>query len=158
MLMSRIIMMAAVSLASSGCYLRPATSNGPMQTPDGVRVALVGEACADHTGFEGEPVSRELTVKVKIENASARPLGISPRGIELKTDEVEPIAPLDPPARVVLAPGESRVEQLHYLHRALCNQEFQLAFARAFLLDDRPLEVASLRFTPQAGSSSGVTY
>jgi hypothetical protein len=132
-------------LGLGGCYLRPASTNAPIHSRDGVEVALLGEDCEDHSGLEGEPVSRELGVKLRIDNLTGKQLRIRESEIRL----VDGSTPVGAGERI-LKPRESAVFKLEFIHHLACysGAPFVVEWNGAFVLEDDPLTVTSLSFKP----------
>ena len=142
--MKRVIWIFAVL---EGCALMPAHTNSPLESPEGIKLSLLGEDCEDRVGSSGDPVTRTLLVKVELRNPTSEPLTITPAGIVLSV-EGESLAPVGSPDPIVLPATERRTLSLKFDHHARCSQDFALAFARALAVGDRPVEVAALHFTP----------
>ena len=69
----------AVSLLalSSGCYMKPGVVQNPRPSVEGVAISLVGEDCEDHRAAKGDPVTRDLGVKLRVDNPTAERLRIA---------------------------------------------------------------------------------
>ncbi|MDB4964990.1 MAG: hypothetical protein JWN44_679 [Myxococcales bacterium] len=132
----------------SGCYLKPSASNSPLQSPDGVSVTLLGQDCEDHSGADGDPISRDLGVKVRFDNRSEQPLHVSEQSIVLAVDSSH--GPIRGPSDLVVRPHDSAVVQLDFTHHALCytGHEFVIIWNDALALGDRPLRLADLSLRP----------
>jgi len=75
-------------LVWAGCYLRPDAVQNPKPTREGVAISLVGEDCEDHRAAKGDPVSRDLSVKLRVDNPTDLRLRIGEHAIRLVVDEV----------------------------------------------------------------------
>jgi hypothetical protein len=135
-------------IGAVGCYLKPAWSNSPLTTTEGVTVRLMGQDCADHLASEGEPVTRDLSVRLRVENATDRPLVIRTGAIELDVDAGRS-RPLGGDAGLTVGPDGARDLTLRFLHHARCDGAFVLQFANALLLGERPVTTAALHLRPR---------
>jgi hypothetical protein len=136
-----------LSLAA-GCYMRPSATNAPLRSPEGVGVTLVGQDCEDHRGADGEPVSRDLGVKVRFDNSTDHALRIAERAIRLVIDDYT--AEVKSPGVVDVKPHDSATVIMDFTHHAVCepDREFVINWDQALSLDDRPIVVANLSFRP----------
>jgi hypothetical protein len=138
---------ALLGLGAGGCYMKPATTNSPLQSAEGVRLRLVGQDCEDHVGGQGDPISRDLGVKLELDNATGEPLDFSPYAVELMVDQYS-IRQAREGESYRIVPGESRTFKLDFLHHSVCDREFALRFGDALRLGGRPVQMAALQFKP----------
>jgi hypothetical protein len=146
--MTRIIVLALAALLAPACYLRPSHAANPQPSPDGVRVTLVGDDCDDHSGVDGDPISRDLGVKVQFDNPTDRMLKIDEAQIRLVVDEDR--AGVHAPGEEQVAPHSTRTLALDFTHHALCSRDrsFKIAWNDALTLGDRPVALGALVFSP----------
>src|SRR3954451_731100 len=78
-----ILLVVSATLAG-GCSPTPASSTTPLRSPEGVHVTLVGQNCADHSGMDGDPISRQLGIQVSIDNPTDRGLRIHEERLPLQ--------------------------------------------------------------------------
>jgi hypothetical protein len=137
----------AVALAS-GCYLKPSATNNPLTGSDGVRVTLVGQDCEDHRGGDGDPVSRALGIKLRVENPTDKPLRIAERSIRLLVEGNS--RGVRWPTVVDIQPHSAATVTMDFAHDAVCeaDQQFVVAWNDALVLDQRPIKLANLAFRP----------
>ncbi len=146
--MKRMVsLLISIGCALAGCYLRPIATNSP-KSSEGVHVTLVGQECVDRMGSEGDPVSRSLAVKLKVDNPTTEQLRFETRRAELKVEEDIRI-PIRESENVLVAPGDSREVELEYLHHSLCAQDFAIELDKALTVGGRPVEIAALHFSAQ---------
>ena len=146
--MSRIVYVTVlIATLSGGCYLRPAKSTGPLTSAEGVLVVLLGQDCEDHLGAEGDPVSRDLGLKLNVENPTGHVLQLALKGVQLTVEEYTTV-PMGADTIETFQPGESREVRLDFLHHSACGRDFALTFEHAFGFRERSVQVAALHFTP----------
>jgi hypothetical protein len=133
-------------LGAGGCYLKPTRTNNPLHSREGVRLRLVGLDCEDHRGSDGDPVSRDLAVRLEVSNPTAQPLDFAPDAVRLTAGD-EPVAGSGGDFERV-APGATRVFTMKFVHHAYCDRDFALAFDHAMRLAGQPVAMAVLHFTP----------
>jgi hypothetical protein len=138
----------AVLALASGCYLQPSSVKNPPPSADGVAVSLLGQDCEDHRGAKGEPVTRDLGVKVRIDNPTAQILRISEESVRLLVDNYS--GGVRFPTVVEVQPHGTMILTLDFTHHALCepDRQFVVSWNDAFVLDNRPITVANLAFHP----------
>jgi hypothetical protein len=146
--MKPAVVVTLLALLAPACYLRPSHVAAPAPTAEGVRVTLVGDDCDDHRGVDGDPVSRDLGVKVQFDNPTNETLTISEERIRLVVDG-DTAGPHAPEPQAV-APHSSRQLALDFTHHALCNRDrpFTLTWNGALTLGQRPVQLAALVFSP----------
>jgi hypothetical protein len=142
-----ILLVVSATLAG-GCYLKPASSNTPLRSPEGVHVTLVGQDCADHSGMDGDPISRQLGIQVSIDNPTDRVLRIHEEAIRLQvgSDSSEVLWPKSAEVK----PHSSATLRWSFNHHAMCHpsRDFVVDWNGALVLEDHPLSLASLSFRP----------
>jgi hypothetical protein len=133
---------------ASGCYLTPGAVQNPQPSAEGVAVTLVGQDCEDHRGGKGDPVSRELALKVRVENPTGQMLHVAEGAIRLLVDGST--GGVRFPAVIDVQPHASATLTLEFTHHSLCepNRQFAVAWNDALVLDSRPITVANLTFHP----------
>jgi hypothetical protein len=133
---------------TSGCYLRPGSVNNPRPSPEGVAVTLIGQDCEDHRGGKGDPVSRDLGIKVRVDNPTDKTLHVTEDAIRLVVDGLS--SRVRSPTAVEIQPHGSATVEWDFTHHALCEpqRQFVLAWNDAFVLDDHPVAIADLAFHP----------
>ncbi len=136
-----------LSLAG-GCYLQPGAVKNPQPSPEGIAVKLIGQDCEDHRGGKGDPVSREMGVKLRIDNPTDKTLHIAESQIRLTVAGAS--ASVRSPTVVEVKPRGSATLEWDFTHHALCepNREFVIVWNDALVLDDHPIAVANLAFNP----------
>lgn len=142
-------MYSLVALAlTAGCYLRPSAVNNPKPSVEGVAVTLLGQDCEDHRGGEGGPVSRDLGVKVRLDNPTDKTLHVTEQAIRLVVDGSS--SGVRWPTAVDVQPHGSATVSWDFTHHALCEpgRQFVLAWNHAFVLDEHPVALADLAFSP----------
>jgi hypothetical protein len=112
-----------------------------------VQLRLLGEDCEDHLGSDGDPVSRDLSVKLEISNPTREVLEFAPDGVRLAVDTWV-VGATQGGEVYQIAPGETRTFQMRFLHHAGCSRDFALAFDHAMRLGAQPVAMATLHFTP----------
>jgi hypothetical protein len=139
--------LAVLGLAS-GCYLQPSAVNNPQPSAEGVTVRLLGQDCEDHRGSKGDPVSRELGVKVRVDNPTDATLRISEDSIRLFVEGAS--AAVRWPTMIEVSPHGSATLSMEFAHHALCepDRQFVVAWNGAFALDDHRVALANLAFRP----------
>jgi hypothetical protein len=140
--------LALILSFAAGCYLPPSATNAPLRSPEGVAVTLVGQDCEDHRGADSDPVSREVGVKVRFDNATDHSLRIAERAIRLVVGDYT--AWVRSPGVVDVKPHDSATVVMDFTHHTLCARarEFVINWDQALSLDDRPIAVANLAFRP----------
>lgn len=133
---------------ASGCYLRPGAAKNPAPSPEGVAIRLLGDDCEDHRGEKGQPVTRDLGLKVRVDNPTDRALTISEESIRLVVDDYSGGARF--PSVVEVPAHGTATLKLDFTHHALCepSRRFAVAWNNAFTLGDRPLAFENLTFSP----------
>jgi hypothetical protein len=146
--MDRMTLIATVLVLAPGCYLKPLHATNPPPSAEGVRVTLIGDDCADHQGTDGDPVSRDLGVKIKFDNPTDHTLRIAESAVRLIVDDDG--AGVKGAGVEAVAPHSSRTIVLDFTHHKLCNSEtqFKIAWNGALTLGDQPITVAALTFSP----------
>lgn len=155
---SSIVFIAAVVFPAlaGGCATMgpPAQAAAPAVSPDGVKVALLGQSCVQsvESDWKGAQLV-EVHVSVGVSNASAAPLVIhrdqfrlvAPDGTAVKTITYGAADP------VSVAPGQEPSFELRFMTRGSlrCTTPMQLETRGGVLAGDRPVTLASLRFQPQ---------
>jgi len=134
------------ALTCGGCYLKPRATNNPIHSPEGVQLRVLGDDCEDHRGSDGDPVSRDLAVKLEVENPTTQTLEFAPDAVRLTADGQT--LPAASGTFELVPPGQRRVFTLTFVHHALCDRDFVLAFDQALRLAGTPVTVAALHFTP----------
>jgi hypothetical protein len=131
-----------------GCYLRPGAVRNPAPSTEGIAVTLLGQDCEDHSGMKGEPVSRDLGIRVRVDNPTDRTLRVSEQTIRLLVDG--DTGGVRFPAVVDVPSHGSTTLTMEFTHHALCemSQRFVVAWDDAFRLGDRPVALENLTFTP----------
>lgn len=137
----------ALGLAA-GCHLQPSVVRNPAPSPEGIAVTLVGEDCEDHIGVEGDPVSRDPGVKVRIDNPTGRPLRINEDAIRLVLEHYS--TGIGPSQVVQVPPHGTATVTVDFIHHELCDsdRQFTLAWNDAFLLENHLICLADLAFLP----------
>jgi hypothetical protein len=133
---------------ADGCYLRPGAAKNPAPSPEGVAIQLVGDDCEDHRGEKGQPVTRDLGIKVRVDNPTDQTLTVTEEMIRLVVDDDAGGARF-PTVVEVPAHGTATLK-LDFTHHALCepSKRFVVAWHNAFRLGDRPLAIEELSFSP----------
>lgn len=133
---------------ASGCYLRAGAVKNPQPSPEGVAITLIGQDCEDHRGAKGDPVSRELGVKVRIDNPTDKMLRIAESQIRLLVEGSS--GGVRWPMVVEVRPHGTVTLEMDFTHRALCepDRHFVIAWNDALVLDDHQVAVANLEFHP----------
>jgi hypothetical protein len=146
--MKSVVLFAALWLAAGGCYLKPTRTNNPLQSCEGVRVTLVGQDCEDHAGGDGDPVSRELGIKVRFDNPTDQVLRIAESRIRLVVGE--DAAGVKWADVEEVAPRSARTVAMDFTHHATCDssRDFTIAWNDALALGDRPIAMTALIFSP----------
>jgi hypothetical protein len=139
-------LLVAFSIGSAGCYLRPATTSGPVETPQHVRVSVVDVDCDDDLDDGDVEITPALRVKLKLENPTEFPLELTPEKLELASGGRD-TSPGDGPETVTVLPKQTSIVPVHFYQIDGCNKGFDLSFEGALHLSKAPVEVASLRFT-----------
>lgn len=133
---------------AGGCYLRPDALHNPTPSPEGVAIRLVGQDCEDHRGDKGEPVTRDLGLKLRVDNPTDRTLTIAEDAIRLLVDDYRGTVRF---AGVVEVPAHGTATlALDFTHHALCepSTRFAVAWDGALRLGDRALAFEDLTFSP----------
>ncbi len=145
-MMLRFTMLFAFTL-SSGCYLQPSAVKNA-SSPDGVSVRLVGEDCEDHRASKGDPVTRDLGVKLRVDNPTDKTLRISEQAIRLQVESYTSGVLL--PTVVEIPPHQGKTLTMDFSHHALCepDRQFVVAWNDALVLDDHPVALSNLVFHP----------
>jgi hypothetical protein len=141
------VVVLAFALVGSGCYMKPAWTNNPLRSSEGVTLRVLGVDCEDHHGSDGEPTSRDLAVKVLVENPTDRVLHVSEEAISLVVDGQPGL--MHWPAAAEVQPHASSKLHWSFSHQATCDdREFAIQFAGAFQLGTAPMQMASLHLRP----------
>jgi hypothetical protein len=145
-MMLRFAILVAFTL-SSGCYLRPSAVKNA-SSPDGVTVSLVGQDCEDHRADKGDPVTRDLGVKLRVDNPTDKTLRISEQAIRLQVESYTGGVRL--PTVVEVPPHQQKTLTMDFNHHALCepDRQFVVAWNDALALDGHPVAVSNLAFHP----------
>jgi len=145
-MMLRFTLLVAFTL-SSGCYLRPSAVKSA-SSPDGVSISLVGQDCEDHRASKGDPVTRDLGVKLRVDNPTDKTLRITEEAIRLQIESYS--SGVLTPRMVEVAPHQQKTLTLDFNHHALCepDRQFTVAWNDAFALDDHPVAMSNLAFHP----------
>ncbi|HEY2748353.1 MAG TPA: hypothetical protein VGL86_27205 [Polyangia bacterium] len=132
---------------SSGCYLRPSAVHNAA-SPDGVSISLVGQDCEDHRAAKGDPVTRDLGVKLRVDNPTDKTLRISESAIRLQVESYSGGVRL--PTVVEIPPHAQKTLTMDFTHHALCepDRQFVVAWNDALALDDHPVAIGNLSFRP----------
>ena len=133
---------------AAGCYLRPGAVNNPRPSPEGVAIKLIGQDCEDHRGGKGDPISREMGVKLRVDNPTDKTLHIAEAQVRMTVGGVS--AGVRWPTMVEVSPRGSATLEWDFSHRALCepDREFSIVWNDALKLDDHTVAVADLTFHP----------
>lgn len=133
---------------ASGCYLQPSAVRNPQPSPEGVAVKLLGQDCEDHRGGNGDPVRRELGLKLRIDNPTEKMLRISESRVRLTVEGTS--SGVRWPMIVEVKPRGSATVQWDFTHSSLCepSREFVIVWNDALVLDDHAIVVTSLAFNP----------
>ena len=134
-------------LVSGGCYLRPSAVKNA-SSPDGVTVSLIGQDCEDHRAAKGDPVTRDLGVKLRVDNPTDQTLRISEAEIRLQVDSFT--GGVRMPTVVEVAPHAQKTLTMDFTHHSLCEPErqFTVAWNEAVVLDHHPVALTNLVFHP----------
>jgi hypothetical protein len=139
-------MLVALSIGSAGCYLRPAKTNGPLESAQHVRVSVVDVDCDDDLDEGDVEITPRLSVRLKVENPTRQPAELTPDKLSLLSGGKTP-SPAEGDEAVTVGAGESKVIPLRFNEINGCEKGFELAFDDAIVLGTAPLQLASLRFT-----------
>ena len=155
---SHVVLTASVAVCSlaGGCAtLRPPVQNAaPAVSPEGVQVALLGQACTQ-TQESDWPYADlvEVHVAVGVSNPTANLLVVHREQFRLIAPDGTALRPLtwraaDP---FTVAPGQQPSFELRYMTRGSlgCAEPMTLAPADGVVAGDRPLALAALRFLPR---------
>jgi hypothetical protein len=134
-------------LLSSGCYLKPGAVQNPTSV-DGVSVSLVGQDCEDHRAAKGDPVTRDLGLKVRVDNPTDKTLRITEQAIRLQVESYTGGVRL--PIVVEVPPHATKTLTMDFTHHALCepDRQFIVAWNDALALDSHPVALGNLVFHP----------
>ncbi len=137
-----------LSLLVPACYLQPSAVHNPFASRECVLVTLVGQDCEDHRGLDGDPISRDLGIEVQFENPSDQVLRISESAIRLVVED--DWAGVKAAGEEEVAPHSVRTIVFEFTHHALCerNRDFKIAWDDALRLDNQPVAIAALTFSP----------
>ena len=146
--MTRILALAVVLASSGGCYLKPTSTSDALQARGAVRISLVGQDCEDHRSERGDPIARDLGVRVRVSNPTDAPLRIVESAVRLRVDDYA--AAVRDPAIVDVPARSAKMVDLAFLHHALCEPERQFAIAwnDGIILADTAISVSNLTFHP----------
>jgi hypothetical protein len=155
---SRIAFFAAVALPAlaGGCATMgpPAQAAAPAVSPEGVKVALLGQSCTQSAepDWKGAQLV-EVHVSVAVSNPTQAPLVIhrdqfrlvAPDGSAVKTITYGAADP------VSVAPGEQPSFELRFMTRGglRCTTPMELDTRGGVLAGDRPVTLAALHFLPR---------
>jgi hypothetical protein len=144
---SKLSGVALLALAS-GCYMKAGVVQNPRPSAEGVAISLVGEDCEDHRAGKGDPVTRDLGIKLRVDNPTDRPLKIAEAAIRLLVDGYS--GGVRYPTVIEVQPHGTATLVLDFTHHALCEPErqFVVAWNDALQLGDHPLTVDNLSFHP----------
>jgi hypothetical protein len=146
--MKKTIVLLTLSLLGSGCYLKPTWTNNPLVSSEGITLRVLGVDCEDHQGTDSEPTSRDLGIKVLVENPTDRVLKVSEEAISLMADG-QPGSLRFPVVAEVQPHGSSKL-RWSFTHQATCSadREFAINLAGAFQLGTAEVQMAALRVRP----------
>ncbi len=132
-----------------GCHAARSAGTTPLAEPATVRLHFVGQDCADHPGGDGDPVARDLDVRVRVDNPTDAPLHIAEESIRLFVDGLYRTG-LRAPTLVTVAPRSSAVVTLAFRHHALCEPDrvFAIEWNDALVLDDAIVRADNPTFHP----------
>ena len=158
---SRIALLASavgipLAALASGCATMgpPAQAAAPAVSPEGVKVALLGQTCTQSTEPDWKGANLvEVHVAVGIANPTGAPLVVhrdqfrlvGPDGTAVKTISVGAADP------VSVAPGQEPSFELRFMTRGgvRCTTPMELETRGGVLAGDHPVTLASLRFLPR---------
>jgi len=151
------VLAAAVALPAlaGGCATMraPAQGGAPAVSPEGVKVALVGETCTQSREPDWKGANLiEVQLALAVTNPTSAPLMVhrdqfrlvAPDGTAVQTITYGAADPLS------VAPGEQSFE-LRFMTRGglRCNTPMDLETRGGVLAGDHPVTLASVRFIPQ---------
>jgi len=143
----RLPWLCALAMAS-GCYLKAGAVQNPRPSREGVAISLVGQDCEDHRAEKGDPITRDLGVKLRVDNPTDQPLRIAEQAIRLMVDGYS--GGVRFPTVVEVQPHGTATVVLDFTHHALCEPErqFVVAWNDALLLGGRTVALDNLAFRP----------
>jgi hypothetical protein len=136
--------LVGVALSSPACYMRPPKVSAPVESAQHVRVSVIGENCdadLDNGDVEIEPA---MAVKLRIENPSDHALELTPSRLKLTSGGQS--SPGEGENPIALAPGQSRVVDVHFEQVSGCDSPFELSFEDSVEVGNTPVRLASVRF------------
>jgi len=149
--MKSIVVVAVAVLSTAGCFLKPSWTNGPVESPEGVRVRMVGHMCWDaEGGHHWADAPRELLLKLAVENTTDQLLRVDKEAVSVVVgDDHARVQPTG--ARVLeVKPHAAETVEWTFGTHTDCHTErtFVVGLRDAMSLGDKPTAVANLEFKP----------
>jgi hypothetical protein len=151
-----LVSAAILPALAGGCATlgAPAQPAAPAVSPDGVKVALLGQTCSQSSEPDWKGANLvEVHVSVGVTNPTAASLVIhrdqfrlvAPDGTAVKTISVGAADPLS------VEPGQQPSFELRFMTRGglRCTTPMELETRGGVLAGDHPVTLASLRFVPR---------
>jgi hypothetical protein len=89
-----------------------------------------------------------LDVRLRIENPTSQAVQFRPQQLALLHNGESIPAGADGTPAYVIAAGESRNVNLHFVHFAWCDGTFEIALNDSLVVGASPIQLASLKFQP----------
>jgi len=152
----QFVSIAGLLIAVGSCATTmkpPVVNSGPVQSNDGVAVAVLRQACSQTEPVDEVPTAAvDETVEVQVQNGSPGPLTVRPGRFRLIAADggAPPTAASRAGAAVTIAEGDTRTFEVQFMATGglACTKEMRLDASEGITHQDSPVALQPVPFRP----------